>query len=444
MILESVKEALEKMKKHGLQGDVYGMESRNLAYAINKGEVSDISDFEEVGLGIRVRKDGKLGFAYCVPGKEERGVLKAKELSGFSQKLDLTFPSTEKVSKVKNFDERILTVMDGGEGMDLARDMIEAVRDVKDDIVATNGALILYTDSIAVGNTSGTLLEGSSTSLLAGVTATIHGERTSLTASESDCSRRLDIDFRNLGRSSGEKVDSMRESSDTPTSPQTVVMSPDAFSGIFRFTLVPSISGENVRKNKSVYNGKLGESVADGKVNLVDDPTKDWGMGSRAFDDEGLSCTPLPVISDGVLKNFLYDLKEGVKSRTGSTGNGFRGSFKSPPMISDMNLILKGGDSETDAMFPERGVYIDEVMGAHTANPVSGDFSVVANSAWKIEKGQRAGRLDGMMISGNIHECMLRMELGDDHRRTFFRMGPRQIKLELPSVRISGMSVSGG
>ncbi len=444
MILESVKDALEKIKKHGLEGDVYGVESRNVMYSIKKGEISDISDCEEVGLGIRVQKDGKLGFAYCVPGKEEKCVLNAKNLSKFSEDTNLTFPSTKNIPDVKTFDVNIERAMDSDEGMDLTQSMLESALGVRKDIIPTGGALRLLVSSIVVGNTVGTLLEEVNSYVVCGITATIHGERTSLTASEVDCSRRLDIKFESIGRVAAEKVDSMRESSNIGSGSQTVVMSPDALSNIFWFTLAPSVSGENVRKNKSPFKGKLGEAVADPEMNLVDDPTKNWGVGSVGFDDEGVASSLLPIISDGVLKNFLYDLKEGVRSDTLSTGNGVRGNFKSPPDISDRNLILSGADNNIGSLFPERGVYIDGVMGAHTANPVSGDFSVVANPAWLIEHGERMGRLDGIMISGNIHECLGKIELADDHRQTYLRLGAREIKLELPSARFSEMSVSSG
>ncbi|MGM0511028.1 MAG: PmbA/TldA family metallopeptidase, partial [Thermoplasmatota archaeon] len=68
-ITESVKKALELIKKKNLQGEVFGIDQRKIQYDIEKGEVSNSSEYQDFGLGIRVLKDSRVGFGYCVPGK---------------------------------------------------------------------------------------------------------------------------------------------------------------------------------------------------------------------------------------------------------------------------------------------------------------------------------------------------------------------------------------
>ena len=41
-------------------------------------------------------------------------------------------------------------------------------------------------------------------------------------------------------------------------------------------------------------------------------------------------------------------------------------------------------------------------LGAHTANPISGDFSVEAMNAFKIENGEIKHPVKKAMLSGNI------------------------------------------
>ena len=49
-------------------------------------------------------------------------------------------------------------------------------------------------------------------------------------------------------------------------------------------------------------------------------------------------------------------------------------------------------------------------MGAHTANPISGDFSVELNNAFTIENGEIIDGVKKAMISGNIYELMKKCE----------------------------------
>jgi len=81
-------------------------------------------------------------------------------------------------------------------------------------------------------------------------------------------------------------------------------------------------------------------------------------------------------------------------------------------------------------------LYITEVMGMHTANPISGDFSVGAAGLW-IENGQFTVPVRGIAIAGNLADLLQSIE-GVANDLTFF--GGRGS----PTVRIGRMTVSGG
>lgn len=56
------------------------------------------------------------------------------------------------------------------------------------------------------------------------------------------------------------------------------------------------------------------------------------------------------------------------------------------------------------------GVLTTSVLGAHTANPISGDFSVEVSNAFKIENGEMGDPINKAMISGNVFEIMKEIE----------------------------------
>lgn len=441
---ESVKTALTTLKKKKCEGDVYGIAKRTITYSILKGELSDSSEFEDIGVGIRAVKDQRTGFGYCVPGAEEKGVKKALDLSTASPEQVIPFPDTALLPPVTLFDKKVVNEANDGKGAEFAQQLIDGTVSVKDDIIPTGGQINIVISSRVVGNTHGVVFQEDETAVFCGVIATIPGERTSLSAIETESSRKFDIDFEDVGVRAGEKVDSMREKSSIDTGVYSVVVSPYALAQLLWFAVIPAFLGENVRKGKSVYEGKIGNPVACETLCITDDPTADWGLGSGAFDDEGVTSVRVPLITDGVVKNFLYDLKDSVKSSTTSTGNGMRANFKIPPETKDRNVVVRGEEYTKDALVEGDGLYVDNVMGAHTANEVSGDFSVVANPVWLIKKGEMQGRLDGVMISGNLPELLQEIELADDYKKTaFFLGGQRVFSMDLPTARLENIAVSG-
>ncbi len=442
-ITESVKKALEVINKKDLQGDVFGVDQRKVQYDIEKGEVSNSSEFQDFGLGVRVLKESRVGFGYCVPGDEEKAVKRAEELSKLSPKTDITFPEESDVPSVKTYDDDIYEIVEESRGAELSQMMIDGASDVADDILPARGGLVISIVDQTLGNSNGLFLEDKGTFIMGGINSNIAIGETSLTSSQSEESRKFEMDFKEIGRKSGKKVDSLREDEELPEGDIPVVMSQDALAQLMFFSHTPSFNGENVRKGKSFYEGMLGEKVAHDKFNLMDDPTVDWGIGSGEFDDEGVASSKLELISNGKLKNFFYDLKEASKSDTKSTGNGIRPGFKSPPQITHRNLVLRGEGKSAESLYPEKGIYVDGVMGAHTANSASGDFSVVANPVWLIDGKEKQGRIDGVMISGNFSDLIKSIELGDDYKKSYLSLGGASLKMDIPTARLNDITVSG-
>jgi PmbA protein len=84
------------------------------------------------------------------------------------------------------------------------------------------------------------------------------------------------------------------------------------------------------------------------------------------------------------------------------TGNGFRSGFEALPLPRPGNLVLQPG-GQTPAEWERAAgtiVLVDDILGAHTMNPVSGDFSVGASGFTLGHGGRRPFR--GATIAGNL------------------------------------------
>jgi PmbA protein len=198
-----------------------------------------------------------------------------------------------------------------------------------------------------------------------------------------------------------------------------------------------SFFGENVYKGKSLLKGKLNEMITSPRLQLTDDGLYVRGMGSAPFDDEGAPQTKTILVKDGILASFLFDGYWSKKMGAEPTGNSFRSQVASPPTTSVSNLFIGPGSSSPQQLLTvmNDGLFITDVMGAHTIDPVSGQFSLGA-SGMMIQEGKDAFPVKGITISGTIYDLFSSVdEVGDD-LRFLGRIGA-------PSLLVKEMVVSG-
>ena len=178
-----------------------------------------------------------------------------------------------------------------------------------------------------------------------------------------------------------------------------VILGPEAISSLLSNTFIPHLFAESVDKNKSFLKGKIGKKITN--LTIIDDGTLEYGVASTNFDGDGNSTKRNIVIDNGILIKYLYDDFYAKKYGVESTGNSER-DYKSLPSIGTTNFIIGGETLEGI----EEGFIINELRGAHTANSISGDFSVEISSGFYINDGERKHPIKHGMIVGNIFEFL--------------------------------------
>jgi PmbA protein len=160
----------------------------------------------------------------------------------------------------------------------------------------------------------------------------------------------------------------------------TVVFDPRVVSTLLS-VVASALSGEAVVKGRSFFAGRIGESVAGTAVTLIDDPTDARAFSAASYDGEGLACRRNILISDGMLRMFVYDTVAARRAQTRSTGSAVRGGFAGTPSAGCRAIVLSPGSQNAEEILAEvgEGLYVQSVTGIHSGvNPVSGDFSVGA------------------------------------------------------------------
>ncbi len=201
--------------------------------------------------------------------------------------------------------------------------------------------------------------------------------------------------------------------------------------------LATSFYADYIMKQKSAFIGKSGERVLSDNVSIVDDPLYDGGIASFPFDAEGSASQRTEVIKDGVLTSYLTDTYTSSKMGLANTSNSVKRSLFAPPSVGITNFYLVPGTKSRAGLLKDmgRGLWVTEAMGLHTANPISGDFSI-GISGFMVEGGEVAFPVKGLVFSGNIFKILNDVkEIANDLK--FYE------KSAAPSILIAGADIAG-
>ncbi|MEM3536190.1 MAG: metallopeptidase TldD-related protein, partial [Candidatus Bathyarchaeia archaeon] len=200
----------------------------------------------------------------------------------------------------------------------------------------------------------------------------------------------------------------------------SIIFTQFALQQLLYYTLINAVKADYVQRGQSAFKGKLGEKVASDAVTVYDDGLFKGGLRTWKFDGEGVPQQKTPIIEKGILRNFLYDNYTAKKEGKESTGNATRAGYLSTPDIEATNFRFMPGNKSPKELLNEvdEGLLVNYLQGAHSSNPASGEFSVVATPAWRIQKGEVTYATRGVMLAGNVFQVLKNISsLADNERK---------------------------
>lgn len=197
---------------------------------------------------------------------------------------------------------------------------------------------------------------------------------------------------------------------------------------------IGAISGPAIARGVSFLKDRMGKPVFGPGVNLIDDPLRMGGFGSRAFDGEGRPVRRTALVEDGVLTQWL--LNGPAARQLGLQPNGFASmGFGDPPGVTTSNLDLQPGSRDLAGLMADagKGLLVTDMFGP-SLNPNTGDYSVGVSGFW-FENGERAYPVSEVTVAGDLPSMLLRAVPGSD----------LEIRgsTNAPSVLIEGMQLAG-
>lgn len=452
-MIDTGKKILELSLKLGAdEAEIFLVKNNGTSFSIERNSVTFASSNMSYGIGIRVLKNKKIGFAFCTNETQAEDAIKeALSSSKLGKETKFTFPEPGKTSKVENLYDKKIVGLTPEEGEGFAKDVIESALDVNKNIIISSGGVGYGEEHLVIVNSKGIEIEDKGTEIGGSATAVLKKNGDATTGFEILSSRMHNVDFNFIGRNAAGLAVKTLNPRKCGSKNMTVLFTPYALSSLLEFTTIPALYADKVHKGESIYSNRIGEVVSSEILTVVEDGSIPNGLNSGIADDEGVPSKRTELIKKGVLKNYLYDALTAAEYNKESTGNAVRSerwgssrTFKAMPSISSRNFIVDGETKNIGKLISEvkEGILVYDAMGAHTSNPASGRFSVNSSIVLKIEKGEIVYPIKSVMISGSMDECLKNVSgMGDDFRK--LSGGLSTVSVFAPTVRIENVRVSG-
>ncbi len=197
--------------------------------------------------------------------------------------------------------------------------------------------------------------------------------------------------------------------------------------------LAGAINGRAIARKTSFLLDAKGTRVFAPGIRIDDNPFVPRGVGSRPFDGEGLTSTPLAVVEDGFLNHWLLDLATARELGVATNARATRGG--AGPTPSTTNFILSAGSASPGDLMREvgAGLLVTDLIG-RGVNGVTGDYSCGAAGFW-FERGEIAYPVSEITIAGNLRNMFAHMIPAND-------MDAR-LAYACPSILIESMTIAG-
>jgi PmbA protein len=158
--------------------------------------------------------------------------------------------------------------------------------------------------------------------------------------------------------------------------------------------LVGAVSGGNLYRKSSFLLDALDTQIFPDFVNISEQPLLKGGLGSSAFDGEGVATQTRKLIDGGHLRGYVLGTYAAHKLGMRSTGNA--GGVH--------NLSIQPGAMDFQGLLRQMGtgLLVTELMG-QGVNMVNGNYSRGASGFW-VEHGEIQYPVEEITIAGNLKQ----------------------------------------
>jgi TldD protein len=424
-------DVLERTLSHALRhggdfAEVFAEDRRSSSARLDDGKVEEMVSGRDRGAGIRVVRGDTTGFAHTAD-LSEAGLRRAAEAAAAAAAASGDGEGARTVALTEQTASRPHAVNVYPEDVSKARKvelLSRADAAARAESSAVTSVTASYADSrrrILIANSDGLLTGDDQVRTRFMVQCVATGDTGMQTGYEGP-GRTLgfelfdEFDPDDVARRAARRATTLLDAVPAPSGRLPVVLKKGAGGVLFHEACGHGLEADLVRKDASVFAGRVGEQVASPLVTLVDDGTYAREWGTFAIDDEGAPARRNVLIDHGVLTDYMWDLVRARKEGRASSGNGRRETYQHLPMVRMTNTFLLPGETDPDDIIRdvEYGIYCVQ-LGGGQVNTATGDFVFGVTEGYLIEHGEITSPIRAAQLIGNGPEALTMIDaVGND------------------------------
>jgi PmbA protein len=389
---------------------------------VYQGEVEHFVSAQAEGIGVRVIRDGRTGFAYAGTLDESavaEVLTEARdnvEFGTFDEWAGLAVPDGVEQTEQSLWNDE-LAAYSTERKIELAKELERLTLGTDPGVGVDDSNYADAFGEAAVATTTGIRRWGRENGCYVSVsTLADDGDETQTGFGFSVGRTPEAFDLSRAAREAAERATRLLGATKPASKRTTVVLDPFV-TAQFLSVISSTLNGEAVVKGRSLFKDRLGDEVAPSFVTLLDDPTNPLAYTATEVDGEGLAARRNALIEGGVLQQFTHNSYSARRAGTVSSGNAVRGGFSGTPGVGALALhLLPGTRSQAEIVAGiDDGLLVQSVQGIHSGvNPISGDFSTGA-AGLVIRNGQVAEPVREFTIASTLQRMLLDIvEVGGD------------------------------
>ena len=398
----------------GEEVEVFVGRGRTTAVRAYGGEVESSTSAESFGIGVRIVRDHRVGFASAGTLDEQvvaEVLVDARDNARYSEPDEwagVAAPDGVEATPVDLW-RPALAALPMAAKVQLAIDLERAV--LAGDHRITGVRTSLYGDSMgeaAVATSTGIEVWSRGTGCHLSVLALAADGGEVQTGNGTSVGREPDdLDLHAAAADAVERATRLLGARKIASRRLPLILEPRMASAVLGI-IAGTLTGGPVVKGRSPFADRLGDAVASPLLTLVDDPTDHRSLAADAHDGEGLATRRNVLIADGELRSFLLDSYTGRRLGRPSTGSAVRGA-RSTPAAGVQALAVQAGTASPGelAAANEGALLVQSMTGLHSGvNSVSGDFSVGVEGMI-VRDGQPAEPVREVTVASTLQRLLL-------------------------------------
>jgi PmbA protein len=448
-LLDLARATLRRGHHVGADLEVYVQSGRTVAVKVFDGQVESISVAQPSGLGVRAAREGRVGYAFTADFTDTGldAVLAAAAANVQAADPDpyagLPVVAPGSYPSVRGLWRPGVAMMELKDKVGLALTVEEAA--LACPHVDTVEESVYSDEESRIAICSSTGVEAEAEHSVCFVYAQAHAGQGNDRQSGLGYSVARDpqeLDAEAAGKEAGEKAAALIGARPCATGTYTVVFGREVAAALIAH-VAQGLSADAVQKGRSVFAGRVGETVGSPLLTLVDDGLAPGGMASNPFDGEGVPHRRTVLLQGGRFQTYLHNSYTARKESTSafSTGNAERGSYRTIPRVAASNLVLEPGTGSLEELVGRvgSGLYVESAAGLHSGvNVISGEISVGVTGRL-IEAGALGAPVREVTIATDFLSLLASVsDVGGDARWI-----PLYGSVCTPSLAVERVTVSG-